>query len=133
MFVPQCALDDGMRHFDKSDERLTDDMDCWTNGIWESTNDYVYRQPMVIFAIFIMGIGNFALQQAVLRSGHPMLAQLPAALVGAGGRGLQLLEFVVLLAALLLAANGYPGIAFVYAIYTLANGLAAWLVLTGRV
>lgn len=88
---------------------------------------------MVIFAIFIMGIGNFALQQAVLKSGHPMLAQLPASLVGAGGRGLQLLEFIVLLAALLLAANGYPGIAFVYAIYTFANGLAAWLVLTGRV
>jgi hypothetical protein len=88
---------------------------------------------MVIFAIFLMGIGNFALQKAVLKSGHPMLDRLPPSLAGAGGRGLQLLEFVVLLAALLLAANGYPGIAIVYAIYTLANGLAGWLVLTGRV
>lgn len=88
---------------------------------------------MVIFAIFLMGIGNFALQKAVLKSGHPMIEQLPGTFSAAGGRGLQLLEFVVLLVAMLMAANGYPGMALVYGIYTFANGLAAWLVLTGRV
>ena len=50
-----------------------------------------------------------------------------------GGRLTLLTEFLILLAALMLAANGWPGLAWAYLIYTVLNALAAWLILTGRI
>lgn len=88
---------------------------------------------MALIAIFLMGIGNFALHKAVLASGHRLLGQFGVALGNAAGRFTLAVEFVVLLAAMLGAANGWPQLAWVYLIYTLANGLSAWLILTGRV
>jgi hypothetical protein len=37
------------------------------------------------------------------------------------------------LVAMLLAANGWPGLAWAYLLYTCANGATAWLILSGRV
>lgn len=87
---------------------------------------------MVIFFVFLLGIGNFALHRAVLGSGHPALAELAWLVRGLGGRASLLIEFVLLVAALLLAAAGHPGWAWVYLAYSALNALAAWLILTRR-
>jgi hypothetical protein len=39
----------------------------------------------------------------------------------------------VLLAALLLAANGWAGLAWAYLAYSALNALSAWLILTNRI
>lgn len=87
---------------------------------------------MVIFFVFLLGIGNFALHRAVLGSGHPALAQMAWLVEGLGGRASLVLEFALLLAALLLAAGGHPGWAWVYLGYSALNGLAGWLILSRR-
>jgi hypothetical protein len=87
---------------------------------------------VVIFFVFLLGIGNFALHRAVLRSGHPALAQMAWLVEGLGGRASLVLEFALLLAALLLAAGGHPEWAWVYLGYSLLNALAAWLILSRR-
>ena len=88
---------------------------------------------MAIIAIFLLGIGNFALHRAMVESGHKMLASLPLAPGGIGRRIMLATEFMVLLVAMLLAANGWPGLAWAYLVYTGINALTAWLILTGRV
>lgn len=87
---------------------------------------------MAIALIFLLGIGNFALHKAVLESGHPLLGRMPWFVHMLGGRITMATEFLVLLAALLLVANGWPGLAWAYVIYTGLNALAAWLILTDR-
>jgi hypothetical protein len=86
-----------------------------------------------VIVIFVLGVGNFALHRAVMESGHPLLRQWRALSHPAGRRIAFVAEFMVLLLALILAANGWPGFAFAYAAYTACNGLASWLMLTGRV
>ncbi len=86
-----------------------------------------------IAVIFVLGIGNFALHKAVLSSGHALLGQLPWFVHTLGGRLSLVTEFLVLLAAMLLAANGWPGLVWAYLVYSVLNGLAAWLILTDRV
>ena len=86
---------------------------------------------MAVLLTFLLGIGNFAMHAAVLRSGHPMVSYLPPALRRHGGRGSLAVEFAVLLVALLLTASA-SGWAWLYAAYTAANGAAAWLLLSGR-
>ncbi len=88
---------------------------------------------MALVFIFLMGIGNFALHKAVLESGHPLLGQMPWFVHKLGDRLTLVTEFLVLLAALLLAANGWPGLAWAYLAYTGLNAIAAWLILTDRV
>ena len=88
---------------------------------------------MAILAIFLLGIGNFAMHKAVLESGHPLIGQVPWFVHMIGGRGTLVFEFLVLLAALLLAANGWPALAWAYLAYSALNALAAWLILTRRV
>jgi hypothetical protein len=86
---------------------------------------------------FVLGVGNFALHKAVLESRHPMLGPLlrhaPRPLRALGGRATLLVEFAILLGAMLLAGLGNPGWTWVYAGYTGLNALAAWLILTRRV
>lgn len=89
---------------------------------------------MAILLVFLLGVGNFALHKAVLESRHPLLGQLPWFVHMLGGRVSLMSEFLILLAALLLIANGHSlwwGIAYV--IYSMANGFSAWLILTHRV
>ena len=88
---------------------------------------------MVIALIFLLGIANFALHKAVLESNHPLLGQMPWFVHMLGGRATLVTEFFVLLAALLLAANGWPGLVWAYLAYSALNAIAAWLILSGRI
>lgn len=90
-------------------------------------------RAMWIVAIFFLGIGNFALHKAVLESGHPLVKNF----TGPGRRGIRqgmmAGEFVALLTALLLVANGYPQWGWVYLGYSMFNALTGWMVLTRRI
>lgn len=88
---------------------------------------------MAIALIFLLGIANFALHKAVLESGHPLLGQMPWFVHMLGGKLTLVTEFLVLLAALLLAANGWPALVWVYSGYSLLNVIAAWLILSDRI
>ena len=63
---------------------------------------------------FLLGIANFALNRAVLQSGHPLLEQMPGFVHQWGGRISLVLEFGVLLVAMLLVANGWEALAIAY-------------------
>ena len=88
---------------------------------------------MVIFFVFLLGIGNFALHKAVLESRHPLVAQMAWLVNRLGGRGSLALEFALLLASLVIVAAGHSGWALVYLGYSVLNGISAWLLLSGRV
>jgi hypothetical protein len=87
---------------------------------------------MLIAILFFLGIGNFALNKAVFESGHPIiarnlwLANTPADKISLA------IEFLVLLAAMLLVNAGWAEAVWFYAGYSLLNALAAWLILSGR-
>lgn len=83
--------------------------------------------------IFVLGVANFALHKAVLESGHALLGQVPGFVHMLGGRLSLITEFLVLLAAMMLAANGWPSLLWAYLVYTGLNAFAAWLILSGRV
>ncbi len=87
---------------------------------------------MAILFTFLFGIGNFALHKAVLESRHPVIGLLPRFLVRSGGRASLIAEFAVLLAVLLLVANGHTGWSWGYFAYTASNAVAAWLILSNR-
>lgn len=88
---------------------------------------------MLIALLFALGVANFAIHKAVLESGHPLLDALPGLLRRGQGRLSLLFEFVVLLAAMTMTANGWSGAAVVYLFYSLFNLLAGWMVLDGRI
>jgi len=89
---------------------------------------------MALFFIFMLGVANFALQRAVLESGHPLLGHLPWFYHVMGGSRFSMgVEFVVLLAAMLLSADGQPAWAWAYGAYSLINAVSAWLILSNRV
>lgn len=88
---------------------------------------------MAILLTFLLGVGNFAMHKAVLESWHPLLGQVPWFVHLLGGRVSLMAEFLLLLAALLLVAGGYPTWGWAYFGYSLLNGFAAWLILTRRV
>jgi hypothetical protein len=88
---------------------------------------------VAIVVIFVLGIGNFALHKAVLESGHPLLGRMPWFVHMLGGRITLVTEFLVLLAAMLLAYQGWPSLAWAYLVYSVLNALSAWLILTGRI
>jgi hypothetical protein len=91
------------------------------------------KDNMAIVITFLLGIANFTLHRAVLESGHAMVR----AMTGKGSlftpRVTLAIEFGLLLISLLLVANGTEGWAWAYAFYTLANGVAAWLIVTRRI
>ncbi|MEP5937703.1 MAG: hypothetical protein ABJ239_05205 [Erythrobacter sp.] len=88
---------------------------------------------MGIAFIFFLGIANFALHKAVLESDHPLLGQMPWFVHSLGGRLTMITEFMVLLAAMMLVANGWPSLIWAYLIYSGLNTVAAWLILGDRV
>lgn len=92
-----------------------------------------YIPIMVLTVMFLLGVGNFAVHKAVLESGHPMLDALPSFYRSGRGRFSLWFEFFILLAAMLLAGNGWTGMAIAYGLYSLLNFGTAWLVLSGRV
>ncbi len=88
---------------------------------------------MALIALFLMGTLNFALHKAVLESGHPLLGRLPWFSNVLGRRFSLAVEFALLLATMLMVDAGSPVWLWGYGFYSLANGLSAWLILTGRV
>ena len=88
---------------------------------------------MALILIFLLGIGNFTVHKAVLESRHPLLGQVPWFFHLLGGRFSMMVEFAMLLGALLMVQGGSPNWAWFYAGYSAINCLSAWLILTGRV
>ena len=88
---------------------------------------------MALLALFLLGVANFAMHKAVLESGHALLGRMPWFFHMLNGRFSLLVEFAMLLGAMLMAAQGSPAWAWGYAVYSLLNGLSAWLILSGRV
>ncbi|MEO7247274.1 MAG: hypothetical protein ABIW31_02370 [Novosphingobium sp.] len=88
---------------------------------------------MPIVIVFLLGIANFAMHKAVLESGHPLLAALPALMRSPGQSFGYGLEFLVLVGSMLLAASGSEQWAWAYCAYSSVNALSAWLILTRRV
>jgi len=87
---------------------------------------------MAILLTFLLGIGNFALHKAVIESRHPVIGLLPRFLTSGGGRGSMIAEFAILLAVLLLVANGHAAWSWAYLVYSGSNAVAAWLILSHR-
>lgn len=87
---------------------------------------------MGMIVVFCLGIINFAAHKAVLESAHPMLQQVPWLFRPMGGNFSLLVEFATLLGSLLMVASGSLGWALFYFVYSLANGVAAWLIFTDR-
>lgn len=89
-------------------------------------------RPVSIVLLFLCGIANFALRQAVLESGHPVLGQMPQVAALLGGRFGLAIEFTLLLGSMLMVAEGALGWAWGYGFYSLLNALSAWLILSRR-
>ncbi|MEO5705453.1 MAG: hypothetical protein ABIT10_13665 [Alteraurantiacibacter sp.] len=87
---------------------------------------------MAIAIVFLCGVFNFAAHRAVIASGHPLVRQMHRATVLLRPPVTLGLEFGALLVALLVVAQGSPGWAWVYVLYTLGSGWTAWALLTGR-
>jgi len=106
-----------------------------TNGVFQWTSDYAILSCMTfgVFVIFGLGVVNFALHAAVLKSGHPMVEEMGAFFRALGGRLSLVAEFAVLLVAMLLAANGWSTLVWAYAGYSALNGVSAWAILTRRI
>jgi len=85
-----------------------------------------------VLVTFLLGVANFALHKAVLESRHPLLGRMPF-MRTLDGRGSLVVEFLVLLGAMLLVGAGSTGWAWGYAGYTILNAVAAWLILNRRV
>lgn len=88
---------------------------------------------MAILFIFLLGVGNFAMQGAVLGSGHPLLDSAPWFYHALNRRLALVVEFLMLLAGLLLAAEGQIWAALAYLGYSVMNAVSAWLILTRRI
>lgn len=88
---------------------------------------------MAILIIFLLGVGNFALHQAIMDSGHPLLDQMPWFYHALSSRFSLVVEFLMLLGGLLLASEGVAWGALAYLVYSLLNAISAWLILSGKV
>lgn len=89
---------------------------------------------MALVVLFLLGVGNFAMHKAVLESRHPLLDRVPwfVHMLNNGRFGL-VVEFLVLLGSMLMVSQGAIGWAWGYAIYSLANAAAAWMILSRRI
>ncbi|WP_228242586.1 hypothetical protein [Porphyrobacter sp. GA68] len=87
---------------------------------------------MALIMIFILGVGNFALHRAVLDSDHPLIRQLTRGRGARGGGIMLAFEFLLLTAAMMLAANEWPEVAFAYALYSALNLVTGWMILSRR-
>lgn len=88
---------------------------------------------MAILITFLLGIGNFALHHAVMDSGHPLLGKMPWFYHALGGRFTLIVEFMLLFAALMFAADNVVSGPIAYVIYSVLNSFSAYLILTNKV
>ena len=77
---------------------------------------------VAIIALFLLGIGNFAILKAFFASGHPALRHVPRFLRDNGGRGSLVLEFILLVSAMVLTSEGHGAAGIAYGIYAMLNG-----------
>jgi hypothetical protein len=103
-------------------------------GVGDRADAFAYRsQAMAILIIFLLGIGNFALHRAIMESGHPLLGEIPWFTSTVSRRASFVIEFLMLLGGLMLAADNIAWGALGYLAYSLLNAISAWLILSGRV
>lgn len=87
----------------------------------------------LLFFLFVLGTGNFAMHKAVMESGHPAIQGTRAAFDKAtGGWGGYALEYIILVAAMSFANQGFFIAVGAYIGYTSLNAGAAWILLNGR-
>ena len=77
------------------------------HGHWQCAVPSLHRPRMslAILVTFLLGIGNFALHKAVMESGHPLLGRMPWFYHALNGNFSLVVEFLMLLAALLFVAQ----------------------------
>jgi hypothetical protein len=104
-----------------------------TDYPFRSTSVYAIVSHMIwaLALIYALGIGNFALHRAVVDRAARIGGPMPSLLRRLGGPIALAAEFAVLVSAALLAANGWPQLAWAYLAYSALNGAAAWLLLRG--
>ncbi len=91
-------------------------------------------RKMSLIVCFFLGIINFAMHKAVVESRHPFVEDTKLYFGRHIGKyGSYVLEFAILTGAMLFADSGSDLIALFYAFYAAINGLAAWLLLSGRI
>ncbi|WP_417610574.1 hypothetical protein [Parasphingorhabdus sp.] len=105
--------------------------------IFLSANDnackWAYVEAMYIVIIFLCGICNFAMHKAMLESNHPIIAEARGSFRRLlGPYGSYILEFVMLVAAMIFANMGMLTAVIFYFIYTLANCAAAWVLFSNK-
>lgn len=88
---------------------------------------------MAIAFLFLLGVANFAMHRAVLESGHPLLGRMPWFVHLLGGRFSLLVEFFMLLGAMLMVAEGSVAWLWGYLAYSVINAVSAWLILDRRI
>ena len=88
---------------------------------------------MYIIVIFLCGVGNFAMHKAMLESDHPLIAEARGSFRRTlGPYGSYVLEFIMLAAALIFAKMGMVSSVIFYAIYTVANCAAAYILFSNK-
>lgn len=88
---------------------------------------------IAIVICFLLGIANFAMHSAVLHSGHEFVEDTKLYFGRHFGKSASYgIEFAILLSALLFSFWGSALAVIFYALYSLLNLLAAWLLLSGR-
>lgn len=92
-----------------------------------------YDDVMATAILFVLGIVNFALNHAVMACDHPVMRQMPPLIRSVNQRFSLVIEFGMLVAGMMLAAQGMVWGVIGYGLYSLINGASAWLILTGRV
>ena len=88
---------------------------------------------MLLVICFFMGIANFAMHKAVAEAGHPFVEDTKRYF----GKhfspyGSYAIELVLLIGAMLFAQEKAVLVALVYIAYTGMNGVATWLLLSGK-
>ncbi len=89
---------------------------------------------LYLIICFVLGTGNFAMHKAVVESRHPFVEDAKFYFGRHFGRyGSYAIEFVMLAAAMIFAASGSWIVLIFYGAYTVMNGIAAYLLLNGKV
>jgi hypothetical protein len=88
---------------------------------------------MLVIFCFMLGVANFAMHKAVAESGHPFVEDTKRYF----GKhfspyGSYAIELALLIGAMLFAHEGAAAVVLVYCAYTGMNGIATWLLLSGK-
>ncbi|MBL0924181.1 MAG: hypothetical protein IBJ12_06905 [Sphingomonadaceae bacterium] len=88
---------------------------------------------MLVVVCFLMGIANFAMHKAVAESGHPFVEDTKRYF----GKhfspyGSYAIELALLIGAMLFAQENAVLVVLIYGAYTGMNGVATWLLLSGK-